>query len=149
MESVGGGAIPTSPPGRLGHCTFVACKPAPGWGPTPHPPAGSGQDMGSGQLLTPLETQNLWRSHGPHPHCSGFGKEEDRKCTKTPEFPATEQGMLGEGKEPGEILEVALSPAKVPGPLPGGSANGPLSSPTPAKPRARHPVPYYQPTRNK
>lgn len=105
--------------------------------------------MGSGQLLTPLETQNLRTGATiPTPIAQDLGKEEDRKRTKTPEDPAAEQGMLGKGKEPGEILEVALSPAKVPGPLPGGSANCPVSPPTappPAKPRARYRVPYHQP----
>lgn len=103
--------------------------------------------MGSGQLLTPLETQNLRTGATiPTPIAQDLGKEEDRKRTKTPEDPAAEQGMLGKGKKPGEILEVALSPAKFPGPLPGSSANCPLSStPPPAKPRARYPVPYHQP----
>lgn len=92
--------------------------------------------MGSGQLLTPLETQNLRTGATiPTPIAQDLGKEENRKRTKTPEDPAAEQGMLGKGKEPGEILEVALSPAKVPGPLPGGSANCPVSPPTAPPPQ--------------
>lgn len=46
----------------------------------------------------------------------------------------------GEGKEPGEILEVPLSPAKAPCRHPRGSTNYP---PSPlAKPRTRAPYPF-------
>lgn len=45
----------------------------------------------------------------------------------------------GEGREPGEILEVPLSPTRAPGPLPGASTNCP---PPPATPRAGAPHPF-------
>lgn len=102
--------------------------------------------MGSGQLLTPLETQSLWTiATVPTPTAQDLGKG-DRKYTKAPEAPATDQGLHGEGRERGEILEVPLSPAKTPGPLPRGVPTV-LSQPQP-QPR-REPGTFLFPAASK
>ena len=132
--------IPTSPPWRPGHSTLRACKPVPGLGLPPRPPAGSGQ------LLTPLATKGLWtRATAPTSTAQDLGNR-DRELTKAPQAPAPDQGWPREGKEPGEIPEMPLSPAKIPGPVPGACKLSSLTS-TPARLRARHPVPSQQPTR--
>lgn len=68
------------------------------------------------------------KGHHPHPRCSGLGKEGDRKRTKASEAPATDQCLPGEGKELGEILEMPLSVAQTPGPLPGACQLSSLTS---------------------
>lgn len=132
--------------GRPGHCTFRACKPAPrvggGGGPTPHPTSWVWAAPNTPEDPAPVD-----KSHHLHPHCSRTGKEGTGSAPR-PQSSCYRAGHPAEGKEPGETLEVPVSPDEARGPLPGGSASCPLSTPTPAKPRARHPVPYHQPTRN-
>ena len=98
------------------------------WGQRLTTPARSGQDMGTGQVLTPPETQSLWtRAAIPIPTTQDLGKRGMESEPRPPEHGQESRACQGEGKEPGEILEVPLSPAKAPCPLPGGSANYPPS----------------------
>lgn len=90
------------PSRRPGDCTFRAYKPALGLGPIPH--STSWVWLGHGlwaALNTPGDPEPVDKSHHLHPHCSGLGKEGDRKHAKASEVPATDQGLPGEGKEPG------------------------------------------------
>lgn len=105
------------------------------WGQHLIPPAGCGQDMGSKAKRTRAYGQEL----PSPPPLLGTLERAEQETYQGPEAPATAQSWPGQGQEPGEILEMPLSPAKTPGPLPG----LPTASltPTPAKLRARHPVP--------
>lgn len=114
-----------------------------GGGPTPHPTSWVWAAPNTPEDPAPVD-----KSHHLHPHCSRTGKEGTGSAPR-PQSSCYRAGHPAEGKEPGETLEVPVSPDEARGPLPGGSASCPLSTPTPAKPRARHPVPYHQPTRNK
>lgn len=82
--------------------------------------------MGTGQFLTPPETQSLWtRAAIPIPTTEDLGKRGMESVPRPPEHLQESRACQGEGKEPGEILEVPVSPAKAPCPLPGASANYP------------------------
>lgn len=69
------------------------------WGQHITPPAGSGQDVVSGQLLTSLETQNPWtRAPSPPPPLrtrEGGGWE----ASKDLEAPVRRAGLVGEKLE--------------------------------------------------
>lgn len=109
-----------------------------GGGATPHPTSWVWAAPNTPEDPAPVD-----KGHHLHPHCSRIGKEGTGSAPR-PQSSCYRAGCPAEGKEPGETLTVPVSPAKAPGPLLGGSA-----TPTPAKPRARYPVPYHQPTRNK
>lgn len=130
------------PPGRPGHCTFRACKPASGLGPASHPASW----VWPGHGLEGQETQSPWTELPSPPPLLGTLERAEQETYRGPEAPATAQRWPGQGKELGEILEMPLSPAKTPGSLPGLPAA--LSHPHPSQAESQAPCPH-QPTRNR
>lgn len=102
-----------------GHCTFKTCKPAPGWDYHLIPQAESGQDMGSGQLWTPLETQSLWtRATITSPTAQDLEKRRSGRVPKPPRH-LPQIRALWRGQRTGWDSWGIFVSSKTPGPLPG------------------------------
>lgn len=83
------------------HCTFIELVNLhQNRGQTLIPPAGSGQEMGSGQLLTSLETRSLWtRAAIPTPSTEDLERRGMGSVQRLPEAPVRRIGLAGEKVE--------------------------------------------------